>query len=525
MTTTSTGPRAGFDTSFDPRTGLARGEIPHTSAAEVDEVVSRAAAAAGDLAASDPERRLEWLYAVAAALIEHLDELAALGDRETALGPERLRGEIIKASESAKFYARTALEGSYLALSTETLPDGARLSRWNVPVGPVAVFGASNFPFGFGAFGHDVASALSAGCPVVVKAHPAHPQLSQLLRRVVEDALRVAGAPAGVYGMVVGFDAGLQLVDDPRIRAVAFTGSQAGGMALVERGARRGVPVFAEMGTVNPVFVTRRAARDRDRIAQGFVSSFTLGAGQFCTKPGLLLAPSGHGFPAAIEAEASRVAPAPLLTAQIAAHFASGFERLAAAAADDAARADVPASRGGDATPVAEDTGSAYAAAAHVVRVRLEDLVPGSPLLEECFGPVALVAEYEDPSAAFAALARLSPSLAASVFTADGEADADEDAPQAIRSLLSRTGRVAVNAWPTGVATAWSQQHGGPWPATSRPDATSVGGAALSRFVRPVSLQNADPARFAAPFAATDPAPPRRVDGVLVTGAELRDPL
>lgn len=499
-----------YDTSFDPRTGRELARVSHTPADEVEAVISRAAAVAGEYAASDPERRLEWIYAVADALTEHLEALASVADRETGLGAERLRGELIKASESAKFYARAGLEGSYLGLSTESLPDGARLSRWNLPVGPVAVFGASNFPFGFGCFGHDAASALSAGCPVVVKAHPAHPQTSERLLAVVGAALRSAGAPDGAYGMVFGFEAGLQLVDDPRIRAVAFTGSQAGGMALLERGARRGVPVYAEMGTVNPVFVTPGGARDRDRIAAGFVASFTLGAGQFCTKPGLLFAPAGRGFAGAIEAEASRVRAAPLLTAGIAAHYREGVERLRTAAAGGSASASAAISSGpGEADP-------SYTVAPRVIRVAAEDLVPGSVLLEECFGPVALVCEYREPAEALAALARLQPSLAASVFTAEGEGDSDEDALEAIRLLLAQTGRVAVNAWPTGVATAWSQQHGGPWPATSRPDATSVGAAALARFVRPVALQNADPGRVTAVFGDDPPRPPRRVSGRVI---------
>ena len=505
MSTTNLAESVGADTSFDPRTGRAQAQVPHTTPNEVTAIIARAAAAAGELGRSDPERRLEWVYSVADALTEHFEELAELADRETALGVERLRGEIIKASESAKFYARVALEGSYLRLSTETLPDGARLSRWNVPVGPVAVFGASNFPFGFGCFGHDAASALSVGCPVVVKAHPAHPMLSQLLLRIVDRALQAAGAPAGSYGMVVGFDSGLQLVDDPRIRAVAFTGSQAGGMALVERGSRRGVPVYAEMGTVNPVFVTPGAVRERDRIAGGFVSSFTLGAGQFCTKPGLLLAPAGHGFPGAIETETARVRPAPLLTAGIAAHYDDRVAQLEKAA-HAGRRAD---------GPVIDGSHDSFTAVPNVIRVAIDDLVPGSALLDECFGPVALVAEYSDTDQPLDVLARLQPSLAASVFTAEGEGDTDPDGLAAVRVLLAQAGRVAVNAWPTGVATAWSQQHGGPWPATSRPEATSVGAAALGRFVRPVALQNADPQRFASVFGTTAPVPPRRIDGVL----------
>jgi NADP-dependent aldehyde dehydrogenase len=312
---------------------------------------------------------------------------------------------------------------------------------------------------------------------------------------VVRDALAAVGAPEGSFDVVVGFDSGLQLVDSPLVRAVAFTGSQQAGMALVERGARRGIPVFAEMGTVNPVFVTPAAATDRDVITQGFVDSFTLGAGQFCTKPGLILVPAGHGFVESISASVARVAAAPLLTAGIAAAYRRGLAEL------DPHTAPEPQPAGYEVTP-------------RVISVSLDELAPGSRLLDECFGPVALVAEYDTVADGLAALDRLQPSLAGSVFSG---ADGDEDAVAAIAQLAQRVGRVAVNAWPTGVATTWSQQHGGPWPATSRPDATSVGAAGLARFVRPVSLQNATSIQLPLMLQPQNPWNlPRRLNGRLV---------
>ena len=485
------------DASFDPASGERTSAVAHSTGAEVGHILDRANRAAPVLAAFSPATRQAWIAAAADAVLAVADELVDLARTETGLGVSRLEGELNRMAASARFYAGVACEGSYLGVSRDDLNAGSTLVRWNIPVGVVAVFGASNFPFGFGIFGHDVASALAAGCPVVVKAHPAHPRLSVRLGQLVRDALGDAGAPEGTFDVVVGFDSGLQLVDSPVVRAVAFTGSQQAGLALVERGARRGIPVFAEMGTVNPVFVTPAAAADRDSIAQGFVDSFTLGAGQFCTKPGLILVPAKHGFVASIAEAVSRVPAAPLLTAGIAAAFARGIGELdphgAAASSDSVA---------------------GYQVTPRAIAVDLDQLTPGSRLLEECFGPVALVVEYDDPAAALAALDRLQPSLTASVFTG-GEADTDADL--AVLQLTRRVGRVAVNTWPTGVATSWSQQHGGPWPATSRPEATSVGGDGLARFVRPVSLQNATSIQLPLMLQPQNPWKlPRRLNGRLV---------
>ena len=485
------------DPSFDPNTGARTGAVAHSTPDQVSRILERASHAVPLLADLDPAVREGWITMVADAVLAVSAELVELARCETGLGLTRLEGELARMTVSARFSAAVAREGSYLGVSRDDLDDGSTIMRGNIPVGVVAVFGASNFPFGFGIFGHDVASALAAGCPVVVKAHPAHPRLSVRLGQVVRDALAQAGAPEGTFDLVVGFDSGLQLVDSPVVRAVAFTGSQQAGLALVERGARRGIPVYAEMGTVNPAFVTPAAAANRDSIAQGFVDSFTLGAGQFCTKPGLILVPAGHGFVDAINAAVSVVDAAPLLTAGIADSYARGIRELDP-----------------EAESVTSDPAAGYTVAARAIAVELDRLVPGSRLLEECFGPVALVAEYTDAADALAALDRLQPSLAASVFTG---ADDDPDAVLAIAQLTQRVGRVAVNAWPTGVATTWSQQHGGPWPATSRPDATSVGAGGLARFVRPVSLQNARSVQLPVMLQPQNPWNlPRRLNGRLV---------
>lgn len=510
----------GADPSFDPRTGEQRGAVPHTSPERVADLLQRASAAAELIAETSPATRLGWLTAVADSLVANEAELVRIAGEETGLSDDRLRGELAKCAASTRFYGTVAAEGSYLGAGTEGIGGDATLSRWNVPVGPVAVFGASNFPFGFGVIGHDAASALAAGCPVIVKSHPAHPRLSVRLAELVTAALAAAGAPEGSYALVVGFDAGLQLVDAPEVTAVAFTGSQAGGMALVNRAAARGVPVFAEMGTVNPVFVTPDAAANIREIAAGFVGSFTLGAGQFCTKPGLLFAPAGSGIFDAVLAELARVEPVPLLTAGIATGYRESVDRLAAAAvgADTSGAASDPVSGAGAGDAAAARPLDGYAVAPRAIRVRLDDLHPGSRLLEECFGPVALVCEYERAGDALDALLRLQPSLVASVFTNGPD---DPESAGAVRRLLGRVGRVALNAWPTGVATSWSMQHGGPWPATSRSEATSVGAGALGRFVRPVAVQNAEPAHLPPALHPDNPwRIPRRINGKLTVPVE-----
>lgn len=486
-------------TSYRPRDGLATETVPDSGPEDVAAAVRRAQAAAPAVAAVSPAQRRTWLDHLADALLARRDELAELADTETALGMPRLTGEVERMASQIRFYAEVAVEGSYLGVAIDTAPG---LVRVNQPLGPVAVFGASNFPFAFGVLGNDTASALAAGCPVVAKAHPAHPLLSQRLAEIAGAALAEAGAPEGTYGVVAGMQAGSDLVVAPGIAAVGFTGSQNGGLALWRLANRRDVviPVYAEMGTVNPAVLTPAGARGRAaEVAAGYVGSFTLGSGQFCTKPGLLLAPAGHGVPERVAHALAEAAPSPvMLTRGIAEAAGSGVAALVEAGAEVVCR--VPGS------------GSGWSTDAVVLGAPIEALTPGSRLLEECFGPVALVVEYDDAEQLKAALARLQGSLAASVLT-DGS-DTDPDAAWLVPLLAAQVGRVAVDEWPTGVAWTWAQHHGGPWPATSRPEATSVGAGALDRWVRPVAYQRVAQAWL--PPAGQDANPwgvPQRRDG------------
>jgi NADP-dependent aldehyde dehydrogenase len=491
-----------LDIGRNPRTGQAHPGVRHTAPGEVARMVAAAAATAQSIASTAPAQRARWLDSLAASLQEHTDALVALADAETALGEDRLSGELAKAVASLRFYGAVAAEGSYLqaTIDTTSTPAGQDLRRMRLPVGPVAVFGASNFPFGFGVLGHDTASAIAAGCPVVVKAHPAHPRLSMRLGEIACAALAESGAPAGVFALVVGFEAGLALVDASPIAAVAFTGSQSGGMALVQRAGQRTspIPVFAEMGTVNPVVVTPAGARTRiSQVATGFAQSFTMGTGQFCTKPGLLLTPAGTDAAHHVAAALGELPAGWLLTSAIASSYGAALSRLSAAGACVAGEGESPS--------------AGFGSVATVFTAQADDLTPGSPLLQECFGPAAIVVEYADPDQLRQVLGRLQPALVATIASGG---DGDKDLPWLVQLLASRAGRVVVDGWPTGVANTWSQQHGGPWPATSRPDATSVGAAALDRFTRPVAFQGASDSVLPPPLQSANPwAVPRRVNG------------
>jgi NADP-dependent aldehyde dehydrogenase len=490
------------DVSFDPRTGSVAGSVAHTATEDVEKAVDRAADAARVVGQAEPADRRAWLAAGADALQASSDELARLADWETALGSTRLIGEIARTAGQMRFYADVAVEGTYLgAVLDPATHTTASIARIHVPLGPVAVFGASNFPFAFSVFGNDTTSAIAAGCPVVVKAHPAHPLTSQRTFEIVHAAMVEAGAPAGVAALVFGFDAGRALVQHPQVTAVAFTGSQAGGLSLWRLANEREVviPVFAEMGTVNPVVVTPSAGADIATIAQGFVQSFTLGAGQFCTKPGLLLAPRGAHAADAVAAALEDLDPRPvMLTRGIASSATDGVGELQRAGA----------------TVVAQTSSSdaGWASPAVLLSAPLSAVHRGSRVLEECFGPVAVVVEYDRLEDALTAVDALQGALAASIMVVDD----DPDAAAVLGHVVPKVGRVIVNDWPTGVAFTWAQQHGGPWPATSSPGSTSVGAAALGRFVRPVAYQGVPDSLLPAPLRAANPWNiPRRVAGVL----------
>ena len=491
-------------TSFRPRDGHVVASRPDTSPADVFAIVEQARAAAAHVGTVHPATRRDWLHAIADGIDAHAEELVLLADAETALGLPRLTAEVARASDQLRFYGDVAAEGSYLDVTIDQASErNPHLVRVNRPLGPVAVFGASNFPFAFSVLGNDTASALAAGCPVVVKAHPAHVELSHRLCEIALTALDAAGAPVGTLSMVSGFQAGTDLVLSEGIRAVGFTGSEAGGLALWRLGLNRPrpIPVYAEMGTVNPVVVTSAGIEDVDAVAAGFVGSFTMGFGQFCTKPGLLLAPAGHDLASRVAEALVDAAPEPtMLTPTIATGVSAALAELEAA--------------GATTVGLVRDETTGWSAPAAVLSAPAYLLQPGSRLLAECFGPVAVVVEYHDELELRAALAALPGSLAATVIA--GGAD-DPDAGWLVDALSVTAGRVTVGDWPTGVSWTWAQTHGGPWPATTDEKATSVGAAALDRWVRPVTYQSVADAVLPPAGRARNPwRIPRRVDGRLV---------
>jgi NADP-dependent aldehyde dehydrogenase len=494
--------------SFAPLDGSVLATVPDTAPEDLVSALS-AAAAAVSICDVAPSTRQQWIDAIADALDGHQEELAALANSETALGMPRLLGEVSRAANQLRFYARVGVDGAYLGVTVDDATASTpRLVRANRPLGPVAVFGASNFPLAFGVLGNDTASALAAGCPVIAKAHPAHLLTSLRLGEIATRALADAGAPHGMFAVVAGLQVGVDLVRAAEIAAVGFTGSQNGGLALWRIANERDVviPVYAEMGTVNPVVLTRLGVANLDEVAKGFVGSFTLGSGQFCSKPGLLFAPAGHHVAEAVAAALAEAVPQPtMLTEAIAHNVAIGVDAMVEAGATVVGKV--------------MGSGTGWSADAAVLEAPISSLTPGSRLLEECFGPVALVVEYESHDELERALAQLQGSLAASVF---GGGDDDPDVARAVATVVGKSGRVTVGDWPTGVACTWAQQHGGPWPATSNPATTSVGGAALNRFVRPVAFQSvpdsALPDSIREAVAPANPwRIPRRVNGRLET--------
>jgi NADP-dependent aldehyde dehydrogenase len=476
----------------------------------VDEAV-RAAAASG-LSESSRADRATWLRALATALEAAAPELVGLAHRETHLSEARLSGEVVRTATQLRFFADVCSEGSYLeatidAPDASTIPPRPDLRRMLRPIGVVAVFTASNFPFAFSVVGNDTASALAAGCPVVVKAHPGHPELSRQVARLARTALMDAGAPADALVLVEGVEAGVELIRHPLVRAVGFTGSTRGGRALFDIAVSRPdpIPFYGELGSVNPVVVTPLAASaDAAGLAAGLAGSFTRDGGQYCTKPGIVFVPRGTGFEDALASAAEEAPSQRLLTDGMTAAFADGSSALAGR--DDveavvAARAAAPES----APTVLATTAAAFAADPDVFQ-------------EEHFGPLTLLVRYDDAAATGdldRALSVLEGSLTGTVRHA--ASDDPELLDRVTRSLSRVAGRVLYDGWPTGVAIAWGQHHGGPWPASTASVHTSVGATAIRRFLTPLAYQDAPQAVLPAELRDGNPLGiPRRENGVLI---------
>jgi NADP-dependent aldehyde dehydrogenase len=313
--------------------------VADTRPEELDRLADAAVAAARQLVGSRPSVRAGWLEALADRLDAAAEELVPLAVRETHLTTDRLRGELKRTTFQLRLFATVLRDGEFLQATIDHSdpgwPMGLRpdLRRMLRPIGPVAVYAASNFPFAFSVAGGDTASALAAGCTVLLKAHPSHPELSVVTGRHVVEALRDSGAPEGIFAVVTGFDVGIALVQDPRIRAASFTGSVGGGRALFDLAVSRPdpSPFYGELGSVNPAFVTAEASGQwADDVAAGFVGSVSLGNGQFCTKPGLLFVPAGSGLEQRIAALVGARSSAPMLSEQMRSKYSEALAHLAA---------------------------------------------------------------------------------------------------------------------------------------------------------------------------------------------------
>jgi NADP-dependent aldehyde dehydrogenase len=483
---------------------------PTTTEQELDRVLAAAADAFPQLADTTADARARALRKVADALDTAAGELVPLANRESNLPVQpRLVGELGRTTFQLRLLAEAIIEGGYLEVTLDSpdsdWPAGGRqdVRRMLRPVGPVVNFAATNFPFAFSVAGADTAAALAAGCPVVVKANPGHPGLSERTAAIVSAALTAAGLPAGSFALVYGEEIGRAALVDRRVKAGTFTGSPAGGRALFDLASTRPepIPFYAEMGSVNPAFVTPAAAASRARdIAHGYLESYTLGMGQFCTKPGLLFVPASGGFEEPlVEALAARPA-ARLLNDRIAQGYARTRSELATHPAVTVLY-DGPDDNADGSAPTLLATSAADLLADH------------AELTRECFGPASMLVRYSTDEELLACARSFTGELTATIH---GEGE-DDVAARLVADLSGRVGRVLWNGWPTGVAVTYAMHHGGPYPATTSSLHTSVGTTSLRRFLRPVAYQNMPQQLL--PEALRDGNPlgiPRRVDGVLV---------
>ncbi|HET9742580.1 MAG TPA: aldehyde dehydrogenase (NADP(+)) [Terriglobales bacterium] len=462
------------------------------------------------------KQRAALLRAIAEEVEELGGDLVTRTALETALPQQRLRGELARTCNQLRLFASLAEEGSWVNARIDC-PDAARkpapkpdLRSMLRPIGPVSVFGASNFPLAFSVAGGDTASALAAGNPVIVKAHPAHPGASEMVGRAISAAARKSGAPDGIFSLLFdsGIAVGRALVQHPAIKAAGFTGSRLAGRALMDLAASRPdpIPFFAEMSSTNPVFILPRAAAERgEQIASGLHNSVLLGAGQFCTKPGLVLlsrSPESERIGVKLEQLISAPSRNVLLTQGISKSYQSGLQQRGAFLRKAAANTD---SKG-------------FCAGAALFEIEIDSLAETPELTDELFGPSALLVRYNSREQMLRFAESLEGHLTATIHGTDDDL---REAADLIAILEHKAGRLVFNGYPTGVEVSHAMVHGGPYPATSDVRFTSVGTQAILRFARPVCFQNCPDEALPAELQAGNPLGIwRTIDGQL-----SRDPL
>ncbi|MFY1577467.1 aldehyde dehydrogenase (NADP(+)) [Verrucosispora sp. WMMD703] len=501
-------------TTTDPRDGRQHPtDLTETDEAGVATIAGQAFRTAQWLSDLGRTGRAQLLDAVAGSLESRRADLVATAEAETGLGQARLDSELTRAAIQFRMFAAVLRDGGYLEAAIDHAADtplgpGPDVRRMLVPLGPVAVFGASNFPFAFSVAGGDTASTLAAGCPTVVKAHPSHPLTSRASADAIESAVRDLGGPDGVLAAVYGEQAGRSLVRQPTIRAAALTGSIGAARAIQAAIDERAdpIPLYAELGSVNPIVVLPDAAASRgDQIADGLFASFTASGGQLCTKPGLAFLPADPGGDRLVDALRGKVAAAGgmvLLNQRIRDAYESGANALEKAGARLVAQPRIDADAG-------------FTVAPTLLEVDLPGLT--TEIAGECFGPLMVVVRYRDVTGLDAALATVPPSLTGSIHSGPGD---DTDAVRRLVDVLAaRSGRIVFDGYPTGVRVSWAQHHGGPWPSTNAVH-TSVGATSIRRFLRPLAWQNAPEWILPAELRDEYTAIPRRVDGRWMSGID-----
>jgi len=473
--------------SIQARTGTPLGAPLCASTPEqVDACASAADVAFAGWSSSDGATRATLLRGLAGALESDREGLVALADEETGLGPARLNGELDRTAFQLRRFADIAERGAAFEFVDDPLVAGGppaghpAMVRQRVPLGPVAMFSASNFPFAFSVLGGDTASALAAGCPVVVKAHSGHLLLSSRVIGLARQVLQDQGLPAGLVGMIQGggADVGVRLVRHPAIAAGAFTGSTRGGAALqAEASARpRPIPFYGELGSTNPVVaLPALLATKGAELATLLAGSISLGCGQFCTSPGLIVlidSPQSDAFVDQLATALAAQNPHAMLTPGMRQAFDAGVEHFV----------------GAGAAPLLHEAGTPEAPRPFLAQVQAAQFIASAALREEVFGPSSLIVRAHSVDEVLQVLQAVGGSLTVTLWGAEEES---EDTRALVRGAMNIAGRVLFAGVPTGVAVTAAQQHGGPWPSSTQPMTTSVGDAAMDRFLRPVALQDA----------------------------------
>jgi NADP-dependent aldehyde dehydrogenase len=459
---------------------------------ELDRAANLAAEAFPIYSHTSGKARAAFLRRIGEGFDAHREELAQRAHLETALPLPRLNGEVTRTANQFRLFASVVEDGSWVQARIDpAMPDRQPLPRPDLrsmlrALGPVAVFGASNFPLAFSVGGGDTASALAAGCPVIVKAHAAHPGTGEIAGRIIADAVAAESLPSGTFSMLfgAGVEIGAALVKHPQIRAVGFTGSLRAGRALMDAAASRPepIPCFTEMSSGNPVFILPGALRKGPAaLAQGLFGSFTLGAGQFCTKPGIVFVPEcgeTTSFVGELKSLVEQAQPYTLLAGGIAREYGRATEDRASRASV-AAQAHLLPSGGASTAP--------FHAAATLFSIPLDQLLGEPHLADEIFGPDTLLVNCNTTSDYLNAARSLEGHLTATIFGDEADLAANREL---IQILEQKAGRLIFNGFPTGVEVSHAMVHGGPYPATSDPRFTSVGSLAIYRFARPVCFQN-----------------------------------